>query len=271
LGGREGDRAVESLGNWDERGAVDEVSLVLAKEGELRHGSFKACHHELLLVDETLPEARGARVASQSKVGLQTEHAGVIPALGDITQRKRRSDFAGIVVGSGEANAFEKDLQEDTRVEGEGSSVERSSIDGLINLVSASDAMRGQKSNHLEGSEVAGIGHAIQDFGNAVLGLGNESIYSSDNGVLAASLELKLRSTRAVGDGHGTSKLDQVCSANIGKLRKEGDQVVNTVGNAVVGGELGLDQREKKLRAVSTSTGGRAHTLRDGDRVICIT
>ena len=51
-------------------------------------------------------------------------------------------------------------------------------IDGLINFVGTSNGMRGKEGDDLEGREVTGVGEALQNFSNAILGLRDETIDS---------------------------------------------------------------------------------------------
>ena len=56
----------------------------------------------------------------------------------------------------------------------------------------------------------------------------------------------------AVGEGDGTSKLDEVSSADRVE-RKEVEEVVDTVGDTVVGREERFNSREEEHRAVGSS------------------
>ena len=89
----------------------------MAEDRELRHRSLEAVSHEVLLIDETLPEAGRALVTGEGEVGLETHLAGVA-AVGN---RERGGDLTGVVVRSGEADALEQDLEEDLSVKREGS------------------------------------------------------------------------------------------------------------------------------------------------------
>ena len=102
-------------GHGHDGGAVDEAVGVVAEHGELGHGRLERLGHELLLVDEALPEARRARVARELKVGLETHLASV----GAVGGRERGGNLAGVVVRSGEADALEEHLEEDLSVEDE--------------------------------------------------------------------------------------------------------------------------------------------------------
>lgn len=96
-------------------GAVDQAAAAVAEDGQLGHRGLEAVRHELLLVDESLPEACSALVASKGEVGLETHLAGVVAAaLGE-----RRGHFTGVVVASGEPGALEQDFEEDLSVERE--------------------------------------------------------------------------------------------------------------------------------------------------------
>ena len=105
------------LGDGDNVGAVNEVFTLAAEDGELSECSLEACGHELLLVDEALPEASSAFVAGKDEVGLETELASV----GTLALEEGRGDFSSVVEGSGEASTLEQDLEEDLSVESEGS------------------------------------------------------------------------------------------------------------------------------------------------------
>ena len=58
---------------------------------------------------------------------------------------------------------------------------------------------------------------------------------------------------RAVAESNGTSELDEISSADR-VPRQEVEEVVNTVGNTVVGHEERLNSREEEHGAVGTST-----------------
>ena len=131
--------------------------------------------------------------------------------------------------------------------------------------------MRGKERDDLEGSEASGIVETLENLGNAVLRLRNEALDCGDGLVRAAGQELNLGGTlvtnlvsagvmldpartthRAVGEGNGTSELNQVASADRMK-GQEVEEVVDTVGDTVVGLEERLNSREKKHRAVSST------------------
>lgn len=114
-GGERGGLLDGGQGDGNDVGAVDEVRAVVAEDGELVEGGPEAVGHELLLVDEALPEAGGALVAGQDEVGLETELAGV----GARARGQGRGDLTGVVFGAGEEGALEQDLEEDLGVEGE--------------------------------------------------------------------------------------------------------------------------------------------------------
>ena len=101
----------------DDLRAVDHLARVLAEHGELRHRGLERLRHELLLVDEALPEARRARVVREAEVGLEAELADVRA----VPDGEGRGDFARVVVAPGEADALEQSLKEELGVEGEGS------------------------------------------------------------------------------------------------------------------------------------------------------
>lgn len=115
-GGREGRGLVDSrLRGGQDLGAVDQVAGVVAENGELGERGLEARRHELLLVDEALPEACRARVMGERKVGLETHLARIVAAV----LRKRGRNLAGVVVASREADTLEQDLEEDLGVEHE--------------------------------------------------------------------------------------------------------------------------------------------------------
>ena len=73
--------------------------------------------------------------------------------------------------------------------------VEGCSIDGRVDLVCASDSVRDQERHDLEGGESTSNLETLKDSGDIVGGEGNETLDGGSGRVLAASLELKLRST----------------------------------------------------------------------------
>ena len=121
-GGREARGLVDSrLGHGDDIGAVDQIVAVVSEHGELGDRRLEAGGHELLLVDEALPEASSARVTGEGEVGLETHLAGVVAAaLG-----QRRRDLAAVVGRSWKTDTLEHDLEEDLGVEREGGLGER--------------------------------------------------------------------------------------------------------------------------------------------------
>lgn len=103
------------LGNGDNVRAVNEVLALVSEDGQLGHGRLEARSHELLLVDEALPEASSAIVAGQSKVGLQTELAGV----GALGQREWGQDLTEVALSSGDTYTLEQHFKEHLSVEDE--------------------------------------------------------------------------------------------------------------------------------------------------------
>lgn len=87
----------------------------MAEDRELGHRRLEARGHELLLINETLPEAGGTRVPCEGEVGLQAHLSGVGPA----AEGQGRRNLAGIAVGSAEAGALEQHLKEHLSVESE--------------------------------------------------------------------------------------------------------------------------------------------------------
>ena len=103
------------LGRGDDVGAVDQVVPAVAEDSKLRHGSLEARRHELLLVDEALPEARSALIAGEGEVGLETH----LTSVGAAAEGEWGGDLAGVVASSGETGTLQQDLEEDLGVEGE--------------------------------------------------------------------------------------------------------------------------------------------------------
>jgi hypothetical protein len=279
--GRDGDGARRR----DDLGAVDEVARVVAEHGELGHRRLEAVRHQLLLVDEALPDARRARVARERKVGLEAQLARV----GALGERERRHDLAGVVARPREAGALEQHLEEDLGVHherrlcGSGSAtcrasrarrpaahrVERRGVDRLVDLVRARDAVRGEERDDLERRKVAGVLEARQDLVDAVLRLGDQAVDGRDRVVRPAGHELQARRAGAVGERHRARELDEVAGADRGVLGEEGDQVVDAVVDAVVRREVGLDGREQEHGAVRSTSAVGARSVRrtrDGRR-----
>ena len=73
--------------------------------------------------------------------------------------------------------------------------VEGRGIDGGVDLVRASDGVRREERDNLEGAEVAGIGETRKDRGDAVLRLGDQAVDGRSSRVGATSEELELRCT----------------------------------------------------------------------------
>ena len=114
--GGEGRRRGERLDTGEDVGAVNHLAGVLSEDSELSHGGLEARNHEVLLVDEALPEASSARVAGESEIGLEAHLAGISTT----AEGKRRRDLAGVVVQTGESLALEQNLKEHLRIESEG-------------------------------------------------------------------------------------------------------------------------------------------------------
>ena len=77
----------------------------------------------------------------------------------------------------------------------ETNTIEGCSVDGRVDLVCTSDGVRDQERNDLEGGESTGILETLKNGSDIVGGEGNETLDRGSGRVLAASLELKLRST----------------------------------------------------------------------------
>lgn len=84
----------------------------------------------LILTDERLPFASGPGVTGEVTVGLQT----------DLTSQGRHH-FTLVSGGTGEERAAELGLDEELSVEDAGRGVERSSGDGLVNVVGSRDGV----------------------------------------------------------------------------------------------------------------------------------
>lgn len=116
-GGWERDGLLDcGLGDGDDLRAVNEVVAVVAKDSKLSNSGLEAVDHEVLLVNESLPEACSALVASEGEVGLEAQLASVVAA----SEWQRRSHFTGVVLGSRESLALEQNLEEHLAVESEG-------------------------------------------------------------------------------------------------------------------------------------------------------
>lgn len=104
----------------NEVGAVDEVVRVVANDSEFGHRALEVVHHQLLVVDHALPLARGALVAGERKVGLETHLA---------LSGEWRVDFCtfGVVNAEGNAGTLKQHFKEDLGVEGERRGIERNS------------------------------------------------------------------------------------------------------------------------------------------------
>ena len=76
-------------GCWDgyrnDRRASDQIGFVLANHRELSHHPLEGGRHKFLLIDEALPRASSAGVASESEIGLEAH----LPDIDTGAQRKR--------------------------------------------------------------------------------------------------------------------------------------------------------------------------------------
>lgn len=223
--------------------AIDELGGVLAGDGELLHGRLEVRRHQVLVVDVLLPEAGRARVAGEFAVGLETHLT-----LG----RERGEGFAGVVGGAWDAGALEEDLEEDLSVEGEWRAVEGDGADGGIDVVGTGDGVGREEVNEVGWGET-GVGHAGQDGGDVLLGLGDGAIGRRDGGIGTAGRETEARSTGAVGKSDGTGELDEIASGEGRELGQERRESVHRVINTEIGREVGLDGVEDDHGAVSTS------------------
>ena len=105
----------------------------------------------VVLTDEGLPLASGARVARELRVGLETELAV-----------ERRLDLALVATRSGEQRAAELSLDEELGVEELRGRVEGGSRNSRVDEVCGGDSVRGEQPNSLDGVE-ARVAHAGQD------------------------------------------------------------------------------------------------------------
>lgn len=102
-------------GDGNNLGAVDQAAAAVAEDGQLRHRGLEAVRHELLLVDESLPDACSTRVAGQCEVRLEAQFTGVVAA----SEWQRGGHFTGVVGASGESSTLQQDLQEHLSVKRE--------------------------------------------------------------------------------------------------------------------------------------------------------
>ena len=139
-------------------------------------------------------------------------------------------------------------------------------------MVGTSDGVGCQQGNELGGRESSTIFHTGEDHVEGVLGLGDQTIGSGGGSVGTSAHERKAGCTRAVGNGDGSSELDEVTGSDGVVLLEEGGQSVNTVTDTEVGVEVGLDVGEDEHGPISTSTGGFSlaqERLRERDGVVC--
>ena len=73
--------------------------------------------------------------------------------------------------------------------------VEGGGVDGLIDLVRASDSVRCQKGNDFEGGETSGVLETLENFGHIVLRLRNEAVDGRDGVIGTTGKELELGCT----------------------------------------------------------------------------
>ena len=97
------------------------------------------------------------------KVGLKTHLALCSKRVCDLSGCFPSSWWEGLVT-------LEQHLKEDLRVESEGSGIEGNGITVGDERVRASDGVRDQERDNLEGTESAGILKAVQDSGNIIGG-----------------------------------------------------------------------------------------------------
>ena len=151
----------------------------------------------VVLTDEGLPLASGARVARELRVGLETELAV-----------ERRLDLALVAARAGEQRAAELGLDEELRVEELGGGVEGRSGDGRVDVVGSRDGVRSQERDDLGGGEASGVRETGEDAVDSVERFRNGQIGRGLGGIGAAEKHCETGGTGAVGHTNGTSKLD---------------------------------------------------------------
>ena len=202
-----------------------------------------------LVVDVRLPEARSTGVACKLRVGLQPNLAV-----------QRGLDLSLVRAVAGEECAAELGLDEELRVEREGSAVEGSARNGRVDEISSCDGVRGEEGDDLGGREAADARERVLEAGeDAVDGVERlrDGLVGRGLGrVGAADEDVQLGSTGAVRDTNGTSQLDEVGGGEVVPL-DERPLLVDDLVDTVVGVEVGLDVLEDGDRSVSASTSVR--------------
>lgn len=179
--------------------AVDERVDVLAEDGKVVEHELEHLLSLRLVVDERLPLARRAGVASDGVVGLETHLA-----------RKGRLDLALVAARAGEARAAELGLKEELRVPELRGGVERQARLGWVDVVGSSNGVRGQEPDRKDGVELAlrRVRETVEDLVGRVERLGDKAVGGGLGSVLAADECSELGSTRAVRGTDGTSELN---------------------------------------------------------------
>ena len=240
--GRELDVLGEGLGNRDDIGAVNEFANVLSKDLHLRHGGLELAHHELLVVDHRLPEARSTGITREDEIGLETHLSG-----------DGRENFTRVgTVLARELSTLEENLEEDLGVEGADGRIEGSSGDGNVNDVGSGNGVRGEESNGLLRAE-ASISEASQDARDIIGGFGDGKIGSGGDGWGTTRHELELGGTRTVGGANGTSKVDEVTSSQA-SLKEDRELTRGDVGDTLIGVERFLGGVELENGTISSSS-----------------
>ena len=176
---------------------------------------------------------------------------------------QRGLDLSLVRAVAGEECTAELGLDEELRVEREGSAVEGSARNGRVDEISSCDGVRGEEGNDLSSGEASSIGEAGQDAVDGVERLRDGQVGGGLGSVHTAKEDVELRSTGAVGDTDGTGELDEVSSGDVVAL-DERPLLVDDLVDAVVGVEVGLDVFEDGDRTVSASTSVRM-SAKSGD------
>ena len=114
----------------------------MADNRQLKHRRLEVIAHGVLVGDEALPLARGAGVAREVVVGLET----------DLTSESG-FDLALVAASAGEKRAAKLGLNEELGVESGGSRVKGCAWDSRVDVVGGGDGMRGEEGNDLVGVE----------------------------------------------------------------------------------------------------------------------
>ena len=162
---------------------------------------------KLVLTDEGLPLAGGARVARELRVGLKAELAA-----------ERRLDLALVATRSGEQRAAELSLDEELGVEELGGRVEGRSGDGRVDVVGSRDGVRGEECNDLGGGEASGVRETGEDAVDGVERLRDGQVGGGLGRISAADEDVELRSTGAVAKADSASELDALQRVNDGTV-----------------------------------------------------